>query len=200
MAAGVASNLTSSFRGTVALVAPQGLGGGRRAGVVIINDGRFEFANAKTLAMREALQRRADCELLEVVDVPIFRAREDVPALMQRLVQRWQRRWTHVLAINDIFFESMTFPLVGLGRQDIQGISAGDGSPSALSRVASGRATQGWQLADELWPAFTGQAPSGRVASPVAMTTALASCRKFRNVDDDQPFRNEYLLRWSVKR
>jgi len=180
------------------------------AGVVIVNDDRFEFANVKTQRMREVLQRHASCELLAVENVPIATAGKEIPGLMARLQQRYGARWTHIVAINDIYFESMTYPLTQLGRRDIQGISAGDGSSSALSRIATGRATQvatiaepmgeqGWQLADELVRAFAGRPPSGHVTEPIAVTTASLRAHALRSVDEGRAYREAYRRQWFGK-
>lgn len=178
-----------------------------RPGVVIFNDGRFDIANFKTLRMREALSRCAGCELLAVEDIPISNAAKEMPAALERLQRRFGTRWTHVLAINDVYMDSLHFPLLALGRRDIVGIAAGDGSRNALSRIRSGRSQQiatiaepaglqGWQLADELRRAFAGQPPSGRVARPIAVTMELLRQLGPRDVDDALPYRAEYRQQW----
>ncbi|MBI3347353.1 MAG: substrate-binding domain-containing protein [Burkholderiales bacterium] len=178
-----------------------------RPGVVIFNDSRFDIANLKTLRMREALSRCARCELLAVEDLPISNAAKEMPAALEGLQRRFGKRWTHVLAINDVYMDSMHFPLQALGRLDIVGIAAGDGSRNALSRIRSGRSQQiatiaeptglqGWQLADELRRAFAGQPPSGRVARPVTVTTALLRQLGPHDVDDALPYRAEYRRQW----
>ncbi|HEY8880622.1 MAG TPA: substrate-binding domain-containing protein [Roseateles sp.] len=182
---------------------------GAQAGVVIFNDGRFDIANAKTLRMREALARCARCELLAVEDLPISNAAKAMPAALEKLQQRFGKRWTHVLAINDVYMDSMHFPLQALGRGDIVGIAAGDGSRTALSRIRYGRSQQlatiaeptglqGWQLADELRRAFAKQPPSGRVARPIAVTTELLRQLGQLEVDDLLPYRAEYRQQWSA--
>ncbi|MDR7296683.1 ribose transport system substrate-binding protein [Pelomonas aquatica] len=188
-----------------ALVTPAG---GARAGVVIFNDGRFDIANTKTLRMREALSRCTRCELLAIEDVPISNAAKEMPAALERLHRRFGMRWTHVLAINDVYMDSMHFPLLSLGRRDIVGIAAGDGSRTALSRIRSGRSQQlatiaeptglqGWQLADELRRAFAKQPPSGRVARPIVVTTQLLRQLGSQEIDDALPYRAEYRRQWS---
>ena len=80
-------------------------------------------------------------------------------------------------------------------------------SRNALSRIRSGRSQQiatiaeptglqGWQLADELRRAFAGQPPSGRVARPITVTTALLRQLGPRDVDDALPYRAEYRRQW----
>lgn len=178
-----------------------------RPGVVIFNDSRFDIANFKTMRMREALARCARCELLAVEDLAISNAAKEMPAALERLQRRFGARWTHVLAINDVYMDSMHFPLGALGRRDIVGIAAGDGSRTALSRIRSGRSQQlatiaeptglqGWQLADELRRAFARQPPSGRVARPVAVTTELLRQLGQQDIDDGLPYRAEYRQQW----
>jgi ribose transport system substrate-binding protein len=180
---------------------------GGRAGVVIFNDSRFDIANTKTLRMREALSRCARCELLSVEDVPISSAAKEVPATLERLQRRFGARWTHVLAINDVYMDSLHFPMVSLERRDIIGIAAGDGSRTALSRIRSGRSqqlatiaeptgVQGWQLADELRRAFNKQPPSGHVAQPIAVTTELLRQLGRQDIDDALPYRQNYRQQW----
>lgn len=188
----------------VALVEPGGAG---RAGVVIFNDSRFEIANAKTQRMREALARSNRCELLAIEDLPISSASQGMSAALARLQAQFGKRWTHVLAINDAYMDSMHFPLQALGRQDIVGIAAGDGSRAALGRIRSGRSRQlatiaeptgqqGWQLADELRRAFLGQLPSDRMWPPITVTTAYLQALPGRDIGDDSTYRSDYRRLW----
>jgi ribose transport system substrate-binding protein len=181
---------------------------GTHTGVVIFNDSRFDIANFKTARMRDALARCGKCELLSIEDLPISAASKDMPAALERLQLRYGARWTHVLAINDVYIDSMYFPLAALGRRDVVAISAGDGSRTALSRIRSGRsqqlatvaeptALQGWQLADELRRAFTGLPPSGVIAKPIAVTNELMLELGQQDIDATLPFRAEYRQQWA---
>lgn len=162
---------------------------GGQAGVVVFTDSNFEVARAKTSAIVEALQACRACTLLEVRDVPISRAAAQVPPVVQELLQRYGARWTHALAINDIYFDYAT-PALTLGRTGgapVSLVSAGDGSESALLRIRSGvfqtatvaepLALQGWQLIDEMNRLLAGQAPTGYVF-PVHLVTSA-------NIDQD---------------
>lgn len=155
-----------------------------RAGVVLFNDSRFAIANLKTQRMLKELQRCEVCEVLSVEDIPISEAGDRMAAALQRLEARWGSRWTHVLSINDVYLDSINFPAALIGRSDLIGIAAGDGSRTALTRIRTGRAKQvatvaepigfqGWQLADELVHAFAGKAPSGNVSKPVLVTAQM---------------------------
>ncbi|MDH0866973.1 substrate-binding domain-containing protein [Mitsuaria sp. GD03876] len=179
-----------------------------RVGVVIFGDSRFEIANVKTRRMAEGLQRCARCEVLAIEDLPISSAARDMPAALTRLQRRFGARWTHVLAINDVYMDSLSFPLRAMDRADVVGIAAGDGSRLALSRIRSGRSMQlatiaeptglqGWQLADELRRAFASQPPSGRVAQPIAVTTQLLQALPvLGSVDDRLGYRESYRQEW----
>lgn len=178
-------------------------------GVVIINDSRFAVANAKSHYMQEILSHCKRCQVLSVEDVPISDARGRVPALVRDLNQRYGKRWTHTLAINDVYFDEMNFPLVEVSRGDIKNISAGDGSNNAISRIRWGESqqvatvaeplgVQGWQLADELNRAFAGQPPSNYVSKPVLLTTdSLRLYDKGR--EGELSYRSTYSAIWSGK-
>jgi ribose transport system substrate-binding protein len=178
-------------------------------GVVIINDGRFAVANAKLRHMQDVLSRCKRCQVLSVEDVPISDARNKIPALVRSLNERYGKRWTHTLAINDIYFDEMNFPLMAAGRSDIQNISAGDGSNKAIARIRGGKSqqaatvaeplgVQGWQLADELNRAFAGRPPSNYVSKPVLLTTE--SLRFFEGGGEgERSYRDTYSAIWNGK-
>ncbi len=179
-------------------------------GLVIFTDSRFEVANAKTRMMQELISGCKKCKLLAVEDLAISEAREKVPGAVERLNEKFGRRWTHTLAINDVYFDNIHFPLLKLGRKDIVNVSAGDGSRKAIGRIASGLSqqlatvaepleAQGWQLADELNRAFAGQAPSGFVSKPILVTTASFAKVDGQRIEDDKSFRQAYLNIWLKK-
>ena len=160
-----------------------------KAGVVVFTDSNFEVARAKASAIVSALKGCGGCRLLEVQDVPISRSAALVPPAVQALLQRHGARWTHALAINDIYFDYAT-PALSQARKStgrVSLVSAGDGSESALQRIRSGvfqTATvaeplnlQGWQLIDEMNRLLAGQAPTGYVF-PVHLVTPA-------NIDQD---------------
>jgi ribose transport system substrate-binding protein len=91
-------------------------------------------------------------------------------------------RWTHALAINDIYFDyaAPVLTQAGLPSAAVAMLSAGDGSESAFLRIRSsvfqtGTVAEplnlhGWQLVDELNRLFAGQAVTGYVF-PVHLVT-----------------------------
>jgi ribose transport system substrate-binding protein len=154
-----------------------------RAGVVIFTDGNFAIAKAKADAMAGVIRACRGCTLLEVRDVAISKSAEAMPAVTKQLLVRHGARWTHALAINDIYFDYAAQELTRAGRasDSLAMLSAGDGSPSAFLRIKAGTfqtATvaepldlHGWQLVDELNRLLSGQPVTGYVA-PVHLVTA----------------------------
>jgi ribose transport system substrate-binding protein len=160
-----------------------------RAGVVVFTDSRFAIATAKAQAMAEVIRRCSGCTLLEVRDVAISDSAARMPAVTRELLAAHGSRWTHALAINDIYFDYAVPTLVeaALPSSAISLLSAGDGSASAFLRIRAGTYQtgtvaeplnlQGWQVVDELNRLLAGQAVSGFVA-PVHLVTG-------QNVDTD---------------
>jgi ribose transport system substrate-binding protein len=119
-------------------------------------------------------------------------------------------RWTHALAINDVYFDHAVPVLIALhpAAEHLRLISAGDGSASAFVRIRSGTyqiATvaeplnlQGWQLADELNRAFAGQAPSGFVTPAQLVTHETLAAGHGGSLVYDPPYayRQAYRAIW----
>ncbi|SCK25314.1 substrate-binding domain-containing protein [Vogesella sp. LIG4] len=182
---------------------------GGKVGAVIITDTRFEIAIAKAAAMCTALTHCASCRCLTIQDVAISRASTDTDSLITRMNARFGKQWTHTLAINDIYFDEMNFPLRRAGRGDIRNIAAGDGSHKAISRIRSGLSqqiatvaeplnAQGWQLADELNRAFAGQPPSGYVSRPILVTRTQPSGGNNAEIDADLGYQEAYTRIWQA--
>lgn len=151
-----------------------------QAGVVIFTDSNFEIAMRKANAMAEVVRACEGCTLLELRRIPISQSARLVPGVTQKLLARYGMRWTHALAINDIYFDYAAPELTQAGRE-IHLFSAGDGSPAAFMRIQAGTFQygtvaeplnlQGWQLVDELNRLLAGQPVSGYV-SPVHLVTS----------------------------
>ena len=153
-----------------------------RAGVVIFTDSNFEIATAKANAMTEVVRSCAGCTLLEVSDVPISRNAELMPGKTRELLSRYGSRWTHALAINDIYFDYAAPVLTQAGRANsaLSMLSAGDGSAAAFLRIRAGTFQtgtvaeplnlHGWQMVDEMNRLFAKKPVSGYVY-PVHLVT-----------------------------
>lgn len=156
---------------------------GGRAGVVVFTDSNFEIAMTKSNAMAEVITACAACTLLEIRDVAISRNAELMPAVTNDLLARYGERWTHALAINDIYFDYAAPELTKAGQPNngISLMSAGDGSAAAFLRIQAGTFQtgtvaeplnlHGWQLVDELNRLLSRQPVTGYVA-PVHLVTA----------------------------
>lgn len=146
-----------------------------RAGVVILTDSNYAIAMAKANAMADVIRACTGCTLLEIRDVAIAQAGERMPALTRELLVRYGKRWTHTLAINDIYFDYALPALTraGVPSSEMSLLSAGDGSAPAFLRiqartyqtgtVAEPLNLHGWQAIDELNRLFSRQAVSGFV-------------------------------------
>ncbi|MEV7521900.1 substrate-binding domain-containing protein [Streptomyces sp. NPDC091371] len=154
------------------------------AGVVVFTDDSIPFARHKA----ELIKRRlADCpgvRVLATENIPIPDASQRTPQQVSSLVSRFGDRWTHSVAINDLYFADAAPALRAAGRPGAGppfNIGAGDGDPSAFQRISSRRfqaatvpeplAQQGWQIVDEFNRAFAARPASGYVA-PVHVVTA----------------------------
>lgn len=193
---------------TTALAAVAQSGG--KAGVVVFTDSRFAIATAKAQAMAEVIRRCSGCTLLELRDVAISESASRMPAVTRELLAAHGSRWTHALAINDIYFDYAVPVLIEAALPDgaISLLSAGDGSASAFMRIRAGTYQtgtvaeplnmQGWQVVDELNRLLAGQAPSGFVA-PVHLVSGqnVASDGGSRFVyDPENGYRDIYLRIW----
>lgn len=181
-----------------------------KAGVVVFTDSRFAIATAKAQAMVEVVRQCSGCTLLELRDVAISDSAARMPVVTQELLAAHGSRWTHALAINDIYFDYAVPVLIGAARPSgsISLLSAGDGSASAFLRIRAGTYQtgtvaeplnmQGWQVIDELNRLFAGWAVSGFVA-PVHLVTDqnVASDGGSRFVyDPENGYRDIYRRIW----
>ncbi|WP_345431029.1 substrate-binding domain-containing protein [Actinoallomurus vinaceus] len=154
-----------------------------RAGVVIFTDSSIPFAERKSQLIRQRVEACADATVLAYENIPIPDATTRTPQEVASLLVRFGDRWTHSVAINDLYFAEAAPALQAGGRRGDgapYSIGAGDGDPSAFARIRNRHfqsATvpepldqQGTQIIDEFNRAFAGRPPSGYVA-PVHLTT-----------------------------
>ncbi|MEA9975755.1 MULTISPECIES: substrate-binding domain-containing protein [unclassified Pseudomonas] len=181
------------------------------AGVVILTDSKYSIATAKAKAMEEIIRACKDCTLLEVRDVALADSSERMPAITNQLLRQYGKRWTHTLAINDLYFDYAITALTaaGIPADGLSLISAGDGSASAFLRiqaktyqtatVAEPLNQQGWQVMDELNRLIVGQVVSGFVA-PIHLvnvdSTGAAGSRNFQ-YDPENGYRDRYRKIWN---
>jgi ribose transport system substrate-binding protein len=207
----VAMNVTTdpiAVARTAALAAVVQSGG--RANVIIFTDSRFSIAVAKSQAMADVIQACAACTLLAVRDVPISESAIRTPVEVRKLLDQYGARWTHALAINDIYFDHAVPILLNAGVpvDALRMLSAGDGSPPAFARVRAGLyqigtvpeplTMQGWQVVDELNRLMALEPVSG-YAAPVHLTVVsnLAKDTSLQlSYDPDNGYRDIYRRIW----
>ncbi|MDG5805993.1 substrate-binding domain-containing protein [Streptomyces ossamyceticus] len=154
------------------------------AGAVVFTDASIPFAKHKSELIREELATCRGVRLLSYENIPIPDASSRTPREVSSLLSRFQDRWTHSVAINDLYFADAAPAFRAAGRKGSGppfNIGAGDGDPSAFQRINSHQyqaatvpeplSLQGWQIVDEFNRAFSGSPASGYVA-PVHITTA----------------------------
>ena len=185
----------------------------RQVGVVIFNDNQYAVANVKTEAMKQTIQAcqgYKGCKLLAVENVLISDAAAAMPVVVHNLIAAHGAAWTYSLAINDVYFDEINYPLLLAKRGDILNVSAGDGSIKALSRIGAGVSQQvatvaeplkmhGYQLADELNRALAGSAPSGFQSQPILVTAELLKATGSRGIESALGFEAAYSAIWSRK-
>jgi len=182
-------------------------------GVVIFNDNQYAVANAKTEAMQATIQAckgYKGCTVLAVENVLISDAAAALPGVVQKLAATHGAAWTYSLAINDVYFDAINYPLLQAKRTDIRNVSAGDGSAKALGRIGAGISQQmatvaeplkmqGYQLADELNRAMAGVLPSGLQSRPILVTTELVKTTGNRGIEATLGFEAAYSAIWARK-
>ena len=184
-----------------------------KAGVVVFTDATEKISVMKSNAMAANIKECSGCTVLEVIDTPLASVSTRIPQMTQSLHQRFGKRWTHSLAINDGFFDFMAPTLRAAGSAGggpPVNISGGDGSKAAFERIRGGNyqfATvaeplrlHGWQLIDEANRALSGAEWSGFVAPTHLVTKEnIGTNGGPDNVyDPDNGYRDVYKRIWGV--
>ena len=184
---------------------------GGKAGVVIFTDSQYAIALYKAKAMEAVIKKCGGCTVLSFEDSPISESSTRMPQLTTSLLQRFGDKWTHSLAINDLYFDFMGPSLSAAGKKgdgNPKAVSAGDGSEAAYQRIRSKRFQagtvpeplnmQGWQVIDELNRAFNKVAWSGY--NPKVHLVTVDNVGKDggpKNIfDPDNGYRDQYKRIW----
>ncbi|MEU3877181.1 MULTISPECIES: substrate-binding domain-containing protein [Streptomyces] len=155
-----------------------------RGGAVLFTDASIPFARHKSQLIRAELATCPGVRLLAEENIPLPDTGSRTPQAVSSLLSRYGARWTHSVAINDVYFADAA-PALRAARRKGTGapfnIGAGDGDPSAFERINEGAfqtatvpeplAAQGWQIVDEFNRAFAGAPASGYV-TPAHVATA----------------------------
>lgn len=211
-AAGLFANVTTTaddIAEAAALWAVADSGG--KAGVVIFTDSQYSIAIYKARAMEAVIKKCPGCTVLSFEDSPIADSATRMPSLTTSLLQRFGAKWTHSLAINDLYFDFWGSSLKAAGKKgdDLpRAVSAGDGSEAAYQRIRAKNyqsATvpgplnmQGWQVVDEMNRAFAKAPWSGYV--PVVHVVTAENVNRdggAKNVyDPENGYRDQYRKIW----
>ncbi len=182
---------------------------GGKPGVVIFTDSTYQIAIDKADRMKKDIEA-AGGTVLEYIDTPIAETSTRMGPLTTSLLQKYGAKWTHSLAINDLYFDFMGPALAAAGidgKGSPKAGSAGDGSEAAFQRIRSGQFQavtvaeplnlQGWQLVDELNRAVQGQTCSGYVTAPALVTEDGLKAMGTSNAFDPQNgYREAYAAIW----
>jgi ribose transport system substrate-binding protein len=184
-----------------------------KAGVVVFTDATEKISVMKSNAMAANIKECSGSTVLETIDTPLASVSTRIPQMTQSLHQRFGKKWTHSLAINDGFFDFMAPTLRAAGSPGSGppvNISGGDGSKAAVERirgnnyqyatVAEPLSLHGWQLIDEANRALAGENWSGYVAPTHLVTKEnIGSNGGPQNVyDPDNGYRDVYKKIWGV--
>ena len=183
---------------------------GGKPGVIIFTDSTYAIAIAKADRMKQEIEKLGGT-VLEYVDTPIAETSQRMPQLTTALLQKYGAKWTHSLAINDIYFDFMGPSLASAGIAGDgapKSVAAGDGSEGAYQRirakqyqavtVAEPLNLQGWQLVDELNRALAGEKWSGYVSPLHVVTTQNVEFDggPKNTFDPDNGYRDAYKKIW----
>jgi ribose transport system substrate-binding protein len=209
---GLFTNITSNTKESAQIAALYGVvESNTKAGIVVFTDSSSPYLTAKSNAIIEIIKQCDSCRLLSVEELPSYEAYKKMLPIAESLVKRHGAKWTHVIAVNDVYFDVMEKPDVAavLAGNKLQGLSAGDGSPTAYKRIRANSSQigtvpeplfqHGWQIVDELNRAFSNVAPSGYV-TPVHLVTSqnIAYDGGPKNVfDPANDFRAHYQSFWA---
>ncbi len=79
---------------------------GGKPGVIIFTDSTYAIAIAKADRMKKEIEDLGGT-VLEYVDTPIAETSQRMPQLTTSLLQKYGAKWTHSLAINDLYYDFM---------------------------------------------------------------------------------------------
>jgi len=179
-------------------------------GIIMISDTTQQIAVDKAEHIHDLLYE-IGTEVIDFVDVPLAKAKLEINNVVDKMWREHGKKWTHTIAINDIYFDTMTEGLARIGVPKEYwptGVAAGDGSYLAYQRIHDGWGQtmtiaeplnlQGWQMVDEINRAFNKEAWSGYQA-PFHLVNAENiefDGGKTNAFDPDNQYREQYAKIW----
>lgn len=182
-----------------------------KAGVVVFADSSSLYTSVKSNEIVDSVRQCQTCTLLGVEEVLLTETAEQIQQRVAGLLKKHGARWTHLIGINDVYFDTLTSPASAaiIGGSKLQAISAGDGSRTAYQRIRSKTLQigtvpeplnmQGWQLIDELNRAIAGEKPSG-YTTPAYLVTSQNNAFHGGPQNAFEPsngYRDEYKKIWN---
>jgi ribose transport system substrate-binding protein len=206
---GIFANVSTDAMTVSETAAKWAMEGGTDMGAIIFTDSTYEIAIAKADRIKETIESMGGT-VLEYVDTPIADTSARMGPLTTSLLQKYGDKWTHSLAINDLYFDFMGPALAAAGidgKSNPLAGSAGDGSEAAFQRIRTGQYQaitvaeplnlQGWQMVDEMNRAVQGEACSGYITAPALVTEAgLAASGDSNSFDPQNGYREAYSAIW----
>jgi ribose transport system substrate-binding protein len=182
-----------------------------KAGIVVFTDSSNPFLLAKSTAIVETIRQCEGCKLLSLEDVPLAESHIKMKGVVESLVKRFGAKWTHVIGVNDFYFDLLEVPTTAslIASNKLVAVAAGDGSPTAYKRIRANSlqtatvpeplSMHAWQIVDELNRAFSNAEHSNYVSTlhlVTAQNIAYDGGQKnmFEPAND---FRTHYQKFWS---
>jgi ribose transport system substrate-binding protein len=213
--AGLFTNITSDPE-TISRVAADCaiVAGNGAAGVTIVGCGtEVAICQTKEDAMVDELKKCQGCTILDHHDYAFEDASQREGAIAAADYQKFGKKLTYMLSINDIYYDAAIPALKALGVGPSGPplmIAAGDGGPTAFQRIRQNQyqiATvaeplneHGWQMADEMNRALAGSTPTTYVTYPHIVTSSNVNNDggKDNTYDPSNGYRDQYKKIWAV--
>ncbi|WGL61064.1 hypothetical protein QEJ31_05580 [Pigmentibacter sp. JX0631] len=175
----------------------------KNVGIVVFTDNQFKIARYKAELIQHEIKKCKFCHLLKVVDMPIANAENLMRTEINKLNAEFKNKWTHSIAINDIYFD------IENPRTDIISIAAGDGSLKAIRRIKKGTTqqyasvaeplyAQGWQIANELYHQFSNQKDTKVILEPILLDHNFLKEIQESQIEPTSVIREKYKRLWKI--
>ncbi|MFJ2988680.1 substrate-binding domain-containing protein [Collimonas sp. NPDC087041] len=208
---GLFTNVTGDLKDEAQIAALLGVvNSNGKAGVVVFTDPASLYSQAKSNEIVAAIKQCRTCSLLSVEALPANTSADKMPALLTSLTQRFGKKWTHIIGVNDQYLDFLSTPASAaiIASSKIEALSAGDGTESAYQRIRSKTVQvatvpepfgqQGWQIIDELNRSFTGDKASAYTTPTYLVTEQNIAFHggQQNTFEPNNGYRTEYKKIW----
>jgi len=184
------------------------------AGVTVVGCGtEVAICQTKENAIVDEMKKCSGCTVLAHEDYAFEDASQREGVIAAADYQKFGKKLTYMLSINDIYYDAAIPALKALGVGPAGPplmIAAGDGSPTAFQRIRQNQyqiATvaeplneHGWQMVDEMNRALAGVAPTTYVTYPHIVTSSNVNedGGKADTYDPANGYRDQYKKIWGA--